>query len=180
MKKALLALAILALAAPIFAAEGYVGIYTDTGHSNCSVNYPQPTDQRYLYVFWFAPVVGFQAVEFRLELSDIDLLELGAVTHNPDSNLQLGDVESGIAVAFQTCYVNQWQWSERVRFYLYDTYPGYIYLRGFPGASHDIAWCAPGYEGSMSEAAILNHLAINQPCEVATESESWGAIKSMF
>lgn len=177
MKKVLIALAILAFAAPLFAGDGYVAIYVDEGHTKCEVYYPQPSADRYLYVFWLVPQ-GLKATEYMLELSDIDNLELGSVTHNPDSNLQMGAPETGMVTAFETCWTD-WVWSQKIRFYVYEADPMWIYLRAYPGADHDAADCNFN-NPQLVHCNILNHLAVNQPCVVGNEESSWGAIKSLF
>jgi hypothetical protein len=176
MKKLLLALAILVFATPLFAADAYVGLYTDANHGVCDlylVGGFMPFD---LWIWWIAPTVGVQAAEYRIVAPSYVILS--TVTTNPDISVTLGDIVNGISVAFYGCNPS-WVWTQKVLCYLTGPGPGFIQIDKRPDVDHiQIASCELGYP--IYTAAVLNHLAIGQSCQIATEESSWGAIKSLF
>jgi hypothetical protein len=98
MKRLVLALVILAFATPLFAADAYVGLFTDANHGVCDlylVGGFMPFD---LWIWWIAPTVGVQAAEYRIVAPSYVILS--TVTTNPDISVTLGDIVNGISVAF--------------------------------------------------------------------------------
>lgn len=175
MKKVLLAVMMLALATPAFAADAYVGLFADANHSSCSVNivggfYP------FEVWIWMTSHLGVQAAEYKMT-APAGAVIVSTVTTNPDITASLGDVAGGISVAFGACQ-NGWVWTQHVSCYLLSPAPMFVLIEARPGVGLQIASCELGFP--IYPATVLNHLALNQPCVVATENASWGAIKSLF
>lgn len=175
MKKVLLAVAMLMLATPVFAADGYVALYADANHSNCSVMNPGGFFPAEVWIWFFTPSLGVQAAEYKLTAPASVIVS--TVTTNADITASLGDVVGGISVAFGACQ-NGWVWTQHVTCYLTMTAPDFIRIEPRPAVGLQFASCELGFP--IYPATVLNHLALNQGCVVATENASWGAIKSLF
>lgn len=175
MKKVLLAVMLLVFATPVFAADAYVALYADAGRSDCDVLIVGGFMPFEVWV-WFSSWRGVQAAEYKLTAPAGVIAS--TVTTNPDINVTLGDPWSGIAVSFQNCQTG-WVWAQHVACYLTVASPAFILVEASPTAGAlQIASCELGYP--LFPAAVVNHLALNQGCVVATENASWGAIKSLF
>ena len=175
MKKLLLALAILALAAPVFAQNGYVGLFADANHSDCDI-YLAGGFMPFDTWIWFIHPLGVQAAEYRIVAPSYVILS--TVTTNPEISVTLGDPVSGISVAFYGCNIG-WVWTQRIACYLTGPGPGYVMIDKRPEVpAIQLCSCELGFP--IYPATVLNHLAIGQGCQIATEESSWGAIKSLF
>ena len=176
MKRLVLALMILVMATPLFAADAYVGLFADNMHSDCDVYLAGSFMPFELWIWFVAPVVGVQAAEYRVVAPAYVILS--TVTTNPDISVTLGDPVAGISVAFYGCNPS-WVWTQHIACFLTAPGPGYIQIdRRLDVPAIQIASCELGYP--IYTATVLNHLAIGQGCVVATEESSWGAIKSLF
>ncbi len=176
MKKVLLALAILALATPVFAADAYVALFSDIDHSVCSVNFAAPFVMFDCWIFMTSHL-GVQAAEYRIVVPTTPTVVAQIPVTNPEITVSLGDPIAGISVSFGTCQTG-WVWSQRIPCYLMGAQAGYMMIEAKPGVGLQIASCETGFP--IYSATVLNHLALNNPCEIATEDASWGAIKSLF
>jgi hypothetical protein len=175
MKKLLLDLSILALATPVFAQNGYVGLFADGDHSDCDI-YLSGGFMPFDLWIWFTHPLGVQAAEYKVVAPAYVILS--TVTTNPEISVTLGDVVNGISVAFYGCNVG-WAWTQRVSCYLTGAGPGYVLIDKRPEvAAIQLCSCEVGFP--IYPATVLNHLAIGQACAIATEESSWGAIKSLF
>lgn len=175
MKKVLLALAILALATPAFSAPAYVGLFADANHMDCDVMLVggfMPFD---VWVWFFTPELGVQAAEY-MATAPAGVIP-SVVTTNPLITASLGDMWSGISVSFGACQ-NGWVWTQHAACYLTSASMMFLTIGPRPGVGLQIASCELGFP--IYPAVVLNNLALNQDCVVATENASWGAIKSLF
>jgi hypothetical protein len=176
MKKLVLALVILAFAAPVFAADAYIGLFADNMHSDCDVYLAGGFMPFNVWVWFIAPSVGVQAAEYRVVPPAYVIVSTPTI--NPDISVSLGDALAGISVAFYNCQPG-WVWTQNIACYLTAAGPGYVMADRRPDVSAiQIASCELG--NPIYPAVVLNHLAIGQECVVATEESSWGAIKSLF
>jgi hypothetical protein len=177
MKKVLLIASAILVFASVANAQ-YVGLYADAGRVSCTVNV-MPYTPFECWVLMNNPDRGIQAAEYRVILP-AGIVSV-ATTTNPDINLTLGDWASGISVSFMTCW-QTWVWPQHITCLSMGVAPaGFITIEGKPGSLPyylQIASCELGFP--IYPLTILNHLALNQPCEVGTEETSWVAIKSLF
>ncbi len=176
MKKLLLAMAILVLATPVFSADAYVGLFADGAHSDCDVYLSGGFMPFNVWVWFIAPSVGVQAAEYRVVPPAYVIVSTPTI--NPGISVSLGDALAGISVAFFGCQTG-WVWTQNISCYLTGAGPGYVRIeKRLDVPAIQIASCELG--NPIYPAAVLNHLAIGQGCQIATEESSWGAIKSLF
>jgi hypothetical protein len=176
MKKLLLALAILALATPALTADAYIALFADIDHSDCDVMLVggfMPFD---IYVFMISHL-GVQAAEYKLIFPAYVIPQ--APVKNPAVSVAMDDPvgTGGWSIAFELCQ-SGWTWSQRYPCYLTEATAGFVLVEAIPGLPLQVASCEAGYP--KYPATVVNHLALNQSCEIATEESSWGAIKSLF
>ncbi len=200
MKKAFLVAALMLLmAGAVYAGVPYAGLYAgvydpDTGiegaggsdHSACSVQVAAPYSDIEMWI-WFLPdpQKGLAAVEFKITYPTTVYVIQGAVTSNPLNQVELGSLGAGITatVGGMQCQYD-WYWSHHQTLTLKKTTSsGYCMIVADPGlvtppfAVID-ASCELGFPAYA--CTILNNLALNQACIVATQDKSWGAIKSLY
>ena len=180
MKKALLiAAAILLFAGSINAQPGtsYMGVYGDANHSICRVD-PIQYVPFHAYIMVLPSVRGMQAAEFTLLLPGTIITS--GTAKNADITVELGSLTGGISCAFGSCH-SDWTVLYDLTCIALATVPGFIGLSGDISVNPPIfaiASCEPGYP---SEPVIYHApLACYQPCNVATQSSTWGAIKNLF
>jgi len=155
---------------------GYIGLYSDPDRSFCEVHSSGGLSSFDLYVYCLPSEHGVMSVKFAISYPAN--VTQSSLTVNPGIAYTQGDLESGINVQFQSCMYG-WVWTHHQTLYITDTDPDWIYIVAHPGeGSYYFTTCIDGYpsEGVM----VVNHLAVNQPCVIATEETSWGAIKSLY
>lgn len=178
MKKVLLVAAALLLIAGAVNAKGYVGLFADQGHSDCDVMLVGGFMPFELWIWMLPEGHGLQAAEYKITYPAGVISS--TVTTNPDITVSLGDITSGISVAFGPCEMG-WVWSQHQACYLTSSAPGFVTISGRPDAlpyGLQYASCELGYP--IYGFTVLNNLALNRGCQIATENASWGAIKSLF
>jgi len=181
MKKVLLIVAALALLATSASAGpmAFVGLYTDDAHSMCSQDIPAPYVGFATWVWILPSDNGMICAEFKLQ-APAWMLATGT-TPNPGNSVILGDPygADGVSFCFSECQYD-WVWLFQIN--QLPTVGGlvdYIYIQERPDAgAYQVANCLAGYP--IEPLTILNHLALNQPCEYAAENTTWGAIKGMY
>jgi hypothetical protein len=185
-KTALLTIAFLLLSAvPALAMypEGYMGLFTDDARSS-----------------WCASGAGFYPVNMWIwakpnaELGTIcsefmicyptNVIQSTTTWNTTLISVSLGDLASGLSVCYIMC---QWDWFWIAHQLLYVTDPTQtrVYICVHPAVGvYQFANCSPGYP--VEPCVLLTHLYLNYvPTEpecqgTATESASWGAIKSLM
>ncbi len=200
MKKAILAVAFsLLLAAPVVAGQlPYVGLFGGVydinyvegpggyDHSACSVSVADPYSDIEMWIWWLPDPgegKGWASVEFKIVYPTGIYIIAGAVTSNPLIVAELGSLPVGIAstVGGLQCQYD-WFWSHHQTITLKKITPsGYITIVADP------ALAVPPYAVLVSDCSfynhattILNNLALNQACAIATQDKTWGSIKSLY
>ncbi|MGD1047463.1 MAG: hypothetical protein ABR899_01770 [Candidatus Krumholzibacteriaceae bacterium] len=118
------------------------------------------------------------AVEFAISFPTMVIQS--TVTVNPLITVGLGTLTGGTSVAFGTCQ-SDYVWTHQVACYDMGGAAGVISIIPDPTAlppAYLIATCDVG--NPLISPVIWSNLYINQPCVVATQNASWGAIKSLF
>lgn len=187
MKKLVLLLVAIALAAGSAFAQApdssYVGLYADNAHSVRRVDYgggPAPTIFT-MYLWWLPSVRGINGAEFAVKYPAAGLIA-GSVTPNPALTVQLGTLPGGISIAWdQANCQTDWTWSHTQACYLTSAALGQIEIVNHPTTQpphYVVATCEIGYP--IEPVIRFTHLYLNWDGGIATESRSWGAIKSLF
>lgn len=179
-KMLVLCAALLAITAPrVDARAHYVGLFCDGVHSVCQVVYVPPFRQFELWIWWYPAEDGLVATMHELVFPS-NVVSL-SVTAHPDCTVALG-CECGPADPAYCCVragcATGWTWTHHIDCFLMDASPGWIDVVPCGDQPLVAASCAPGYP--VGEVIILNNFALNQPCVVAVESRSWGAIKGLY
>ncbi|MDD4858416.1 MAG: hypothetical protein PHD74_10000 [Candidatus Krumholzibacteria bacterium] len=179
----LLVLALMLVAAPSFAQipdTAYVGLYTDVDHTTWSATYSGVTTTVYMYIFWVPGPDGLQAAEWAISYPS-NILQ-GTITKDADIASTLGTMQAGIAVSMYTCHAGGvWYWTHKVRLFLQDAEQSTIEIVANPTVIppvYDYSACTLGYPRKPVKRAT--NLCMNWSCETATQSATWGAIKSLF
>ena len=182
MKKALLIVAALMMISAVAYAgpNGYMGLYADEGHSQCSFISPGGFAQVEMYIYALGNDAGLQAAEFQI-IYPSNVIS-STLTGNPDISVAMGSLEEGISVAFLSCHYD-WTWTHHQTLYVKDTNPSIVELHYDPGLPAGqqyltLADCTDDHIGY--EATLLNNLYLNQECVIANEETSWGAIKDLY
>jgi len=179
MKKVLLiAAALLIVASTVNALPpvGYIGLFADAGHQVCNVMAPAPFYPFTMWIWCLPSVNGMQAAEWMVTYPTNIIGS--TVTQNPDITVALGSLNAGISVAYANCNLD-WVWTHNQACYITDLAPSWIRIVPHPTAgAYQFANCQLGYP--IEAILLLNNLAINQGCIVATQDATWGAIKSLF
>lgn len=154
--------------------EGYIRPTADASNSICAVWYSGSMTRFDTWVWVYASTLGVMGVEFRISYPSNVIPSV--VTTNPAVAVALGDVLSGISVAFGTCQ-RSWVWTHHQTCYLMTYEIGEIKILEHPSSGLQFASCEPGYP--IYPLRVLNYLYVNY-YPIATEATSWGAIKRLF
>lgn len=177
MKKVIMLVAALTLIASAVNAGpiAYIGAFTDE-HVTCRQDVPVANIPFTTWIWVLPSDFGMICSEFRVDIPAWTY-NIGTLA-NPDHSVALGDPISGVSICFSECNYG-WTWLYQLTILpLAPLTPGYITIAERPDAgAYQVANCEPGYP--IEPVTILNHLALNQPCEVGTETSSWGAIKNI-
>jgi hypothetical protein len=206
MKKAmLLAVAVLFLvfAPKAYAFYPYVALYGDTlqsyyddpgdpttghfsgggyTHSQCSVYIPAPYYSIEMWV-WFKPDPGkgMAAGEYKITYPSSTYIIQGGVYSNPLNQVELGTLPLGISVSIgaYNCQYD-WYWTHWQEIVVKTLTARLIQIVGHPanGGHIYLASCEEGFP--LYDCTVLNHLYLNQACNIATHDASWGAIKNLY
>ena len=179
MKKALLLAAAMifvagaALAGPM----GYMGLYTDDAHSVCEFHNPAGFLPFEMWIWCLPSDNGQMCAEFMIVYPP-DVIS-STVTNNVGIiSVTLGDLASGMSVCYNECQYD-WNWPFHQAMYSTGPAPSMIQIAAHPDAGvYQFANCLEGFP--TEPILLLNHLALNQPCETGIEDASWGAIKGML
>lgn len=156
----------------------YIGLYADEAHSECSL-YTAPFTLVYLWV-WIQPGEdGLNCADY--EITTPPNVIQAATILNPAAGYQIGDaiVPPGSTVCFPSCQTD-WVWTHQLTCLVTDTTPSIVTLDphddyGILRSENCVDFGEP-YE-TMTK---INDLFLNQGCCLATQSSSWGAIKSLL
>ena len=175
MKKALLLGLALLLVSGVANAQ-YIGLYVDE-HSTCHVYNPGGFFPATFWIWSLPGPNGQTCAEFMI-VYPLNIITSTVTANDPIISVTLGDLGTGMSVCFIDCQYD-WNWSFQQLIYLTDTAPSHVELVGHPDTGlYQFANCLPGFP--LEACTLLNHLALNTDCIVATEDASWGAIKGMF
>lgn len=186
MKKVIMALAILAVfAAGVDACEPYTVLWYTEGDDPtleaCEVAPPAPYAE-FMVRTWVRndPVDGFLTVQFGVDLAGN--ICTGTVSNPSIALEQNAPTGNDWVASFSECQYDEWVWLVKYTF-LYGGTPGYLTF--MPAATTgviNVATCIGGEEGDLPPAPLTigNAFGVNEPCEVDSETESWGAVKSMY
>jgi hypothetical protein len=143
--------------------------------------------------------VGFYAIEMWIWCLPGDLGQICAefaiaypantiqstVTTNPDVSVTLGDLPNGMSACKAGCVPAGWNWYFHQLVYVTDPTQTYIEIIPNPDVGvYQFANCEPGYP--TEPCTKLTNLYLNygpdapECIEMATETKSWGAIKSLY
>jgi hypothetical protein len=182
MKILLLACTILivasAVAGGVLPSGPYVGLYADATHGVTSLN-PAPFTPFQIWIWWLPSEHGLMATEYRVAMPS-NVITLLTVS-NPNLLVTLGCPllgENYICAYFSSCIAG-WVYTHQLTCMLTAPTPGFIEI--LPRSSESVIWAANCEEGyPMEPVTILNKFGINQEGVIAVESQSWGAIKSLY
>lgn len=138
-----------------------VGLYVDAGHSDCDVIGPAflPFE---MWVWWLPATEGLMAAEFAIQYPSNVIAS--TVTQNPAITVFVGNLPSGISVAFGDCQTG-WTWTHHQQCYLFNSnnpVSTNMQIIPHPTAGLQIADCTCGYP--LWPAATLTSLCLNQSC----------------
>jgi len=159
----------------------YVGLFTDINHTTFSVMHPGGAPLPFtMYIFWLAPAVGINAVEFMI-VYPANIIA-STVTPNPAITVNLGSLSAGMSSAWgpEDCQAaGVWVESHHQACFLMNMDQTIIELAPHPTAGGpQIASCELGYP--IYPAKKFTNLCLNSDCSYAAPNTTWGAIKSLF
>ena len=183
MKRALLiAFGLMLVAGSAFAQADstYAGLFTDEAHTTWTVSSTGFTPFT-VYIYWLPSQFGLSSAEFKITAPSNVILS--TITANPDIAVSLGTLTAGIAVSFGlNCEAaGVWVWTHHVSCFLTSSAEGIIELVPDPSAIPPFlgyASCEPGYPPYPIRK--FTNICLNSTCGVATQTTTWGAIKSLF
>ncbi|HSG28455.1 MAG TPA: hypothetical protein VLA34_08235 [Candidatus Krumholzibacterium sp.] len=173
--------ACICLSVPLMACPDkvYLGLYADGNHSDCDadvVAYSPIT----LWVWVLPSMQGVECLEFRLVKPA--WLELVSTTPHflcADMEEDYDWFGEGGRICYEYC---RFQWTWVFQFTLMpttDRETGFITMAEWLRSGElKVSTCKE--DRPVQALTPLTWLAINQPCEVSTETETWGAIKSLY
>jgi hypothetical protein len=183
MKKIILIISALLLMSGVAAAQnpqvGFMGLFIDEIHSVCEVNNPGGFYPFTLWIWCMPSINGQICAEFMI-IYPPNVISSTVTQNDAIISVTLGDLGNGMSVCYTGCQWG-WNWPFRQAMYLTDTAPSWIGIGPHPDIDppiYQFANCDPGYP--TEDINIMNQLALNQPCVVAVEETSWGAIKSLY
>ena len=183
MKKALLlTVALLFVAGVVNAQTGYIGIFTGEDHSTWCASgagfYPVE-----IWIMCLPGVLGQICAEFMV-CYPLNVIQSTTTWNTPLISVSLGDLASGLSVCYVVCQYD-WHWICHQLLYVTDPTQTMVYICVHPDVGvYQFANCEPGYP--TEPVCILSHLYLNyappdpECMGTATESASWGAIKSII
>lgn len=182
MKILLLACALLivvsASAGAALPSKPYVGLYADGTHLSTSVNTAAFVPFQ-IWIWWLPSEHGLMATEYRVSIPSN--VYVSASVGNPMLQVLLGCPpfwENYICAYFSGC-ASDWVYTHQLTCLLTDPTPGLIEI--LPRSGESVIWAANCEEGyPLEPVTILNKFGINQGGVIAVESQSWGAIKSLY
>jgi hypothetical protein len=156
----------------------YIGIYADVYHNECSY-YATPFEVATFWV-WVRPGEdGMICVDYEITVP-ANIIQAATIV-NPDAGYHIGDaiVPPGSTVCFPACKTD-WIWTHQLTCLVIDANPSVITIDPHDDYGFLRAINCIDFGDSVEEMVKINDLYINQGCCLATESSSWGAIKSML
>jgi hypothetical protein len=155
---------------------GYIGLYADETRFSCEVINPGGFTPFVFWIYVLPSYLGMICAEF--EICYPPNVIWSTVTYQDPPVTLAGDLMEGLSICFLDCTYD-WYWIAHQSCYLTDTTPSFIEVCPHPYVgAYQFANCEPGFP--VEPCVVLNHLALNQPCVVATKDVSWGAIKNMM
>ena len=179
MKRLILTLAILAIITTGANAEYKAYLLTENEDplaASCEV-YPGSFEEVALRL-WIQTDVSKGLVGFELGVDFGPAMYMGA-TKNPGVPSIIGDLlTTAFAGAFQTCQTDGWVWIAQYAF-PYTGTPHMIYtVPNSDTGNYIVTSCEEDYpKYPLIEA---NQFGVNMGCVTDSETESWGAVKSMY
>jgi len=185
MKKVILAaLGLLLMAGAVFAQApdtAYVGLFADVDRLTWSAYHIDPPMTDFMmYIYWLPSVDGFQGSEFKVSYP-ANVLK-GLVTTNSRIVVSLGSLSTGISVVLAEgdCQPpGVWIETHHQECTLLSITPSIIEIVAHPTVGYyQVAICDENF--SIRPVKKFTNLCLNSACATATESKTWGAIKSLF
>jgi hypothetical protein len=185
MKRTLLLVLVLLFAAgSVSAQEGYIGLFADDTHSSwCATGVGfWPVE---VWVMCLPGALGQICAEFMV-CNPANVITSTITWNTPLISVTLGDPDTGLSVCYVECQLNVWHWVYHRLYYVTDPTQTYIYICPHPDVGTiQFANCTPGYPTEPCIRYTNFYLNSAPPddeeCTVtATETASWGAIKSMY
>ncbi len=183
MRKLLLMCALIvtgSLSADALPSKTYLGIYADESHTIQRVN--PPLYSSFTVMFWVLPSEhGFQGMIYRATASS-NVIVLSSYA-NPQLAVALGCIPFGCSglcaiLGEGSCQID-WFWTHTLTCMVVDAQPGVI--EAGPMSCESVlmaANCQPGYP--LEPVTVLNTFGIYQDAVIGVETDSWGAIKSLY
>lgn len=156
----------------------FIGLYADDAHSECSL-YPVPYELVYLWVWIQVGEDGLNCADY--EINTPSNVIQAATILNPAAGYQIGDaiVPPGSTVCFPTCQ-SGWIWTHQLTCLVTDTAPSIVTLDPHDDYGVLRSENCVDYGEPYETMTKINDLFLNQGCCLATQSSSWGAIKSLL
>lgn len=139
---------------------GYMGLYADEVRSSNTASFAGAYTEFAMYVFCAPTDRGIAAAEFSLAYP-ANVLPAD-VTTNPLISVSLGNIDTGISVAFADCQ-SDWVWTHRQRLFLMSTDATRIEIEKNAAVNeYQIATCEPG--NPLEPIFISSLLCLNADC----------------
>lgn len=191
MKKCLMLLVVIVLLSPAAKAQppvGYIGLFTDAGHSSWCAYGTTPYYPVTMYIWCLPSVNGQMCAEFAVDYTADPGIIKTAVTPAAHVSVALGSLEAGMSVCFIEC---QTEWHYAFTQALFINTSSKLTLQIIPNPVvepvplYQFANCLPKFP--TEPCIVFTNLYINYQNGVdaecsttATETASWGAIKNIY
>ncbi|HEY5132310.1 MAG TPA: hypothetical protein VII85_01340, partial [Candidatus Krumholzibacteriaceae bacterium] len=134
-----------------------------------------------MYIYWLPGTHGLSSAEFKVSAPSNVILS--TVTANPDIAVSLGTLTAGTAVTFGAICegAGVWVWTHHVSCFLTSAVEGIIELVPDPTAIPPFLGYASCELGNPPyPIRKFTNICLNSTCGMATQTKTWGAIKSLF
>ena len=192
MKNCLRLFAILLAISPAAFAQGppvgYIGLFSDSGHTSWCATGTLPYYAVTMYIFCLPSENGQMCAEFAVDYSTDPGIIKTSPTANSHISVALGALDSGMSVCFAECQTD-WHWPFSQNLFINTAEKVEIRIVGHPNVGDDptyqFANCLEDYP--LEPCIIYTSLFINSTDGVdpecmtmGTGPANWGAIKSLY
>ena len=188
MKRLLMIFLAVMLAASAASAQtqGYIGLFADDIHSVwCGTGFGTTPPLLKMYIFGLPRTGGTFGAEFMIDYPDDPSIIPATVTYHGDVNLTMGDLASGVSIAYNGC-IEGWFMIADVD--IYTTSPNQVIVQivNHPTSGNiyftDCEGARPVYPAVAFTNLYINYTdGVDPECsETATAERTWGAIKQMY
>ena len=191
MKNCLLLILVVALLSPAAKAQppvGYIGLFTDSGHSSWCAYGTTPYYLVTMYIWCLPSVNGQMCAEFAIDYTADAGVVKAAVTPSSHVSVALGNLDTGMSVCFTEC---QTEWHYAFTQALFINTSAKLAFQIIPSPAvkptpkYQFASCLEDFP--LEPCIVFTNLYINYQngidAECSTtpvEAATWGAIKNIY